>query len=403
MTVKKRVAVFFGGRSPEHDVSVVSGLQVMQAIDAATYDPFPVYVTPDGRWFTGDALKNRQNYVFSEAELAKLTEVGLDLAASGKGRLIPAKQGFFKKPAIEFDIALPIFHGSFGENGAFQGLMEFANIPYAGMRAKACQIFMDKDVTKKALAHADVPMLPHIEIDRPQSGLLIKADDLMPRMQNIGFPCCVKPANLGSSIGVSKAQTIDEVIAVMANIFKIDSKAIIEPFVQNLVEYNVAVRVDAKGQVVTSAIERPKTSSELLDFKAKYLSSGGSKKLGGSKVSATPSEGMLSLTREINPDLPQDKEASLREWAAKVYTTFGVGGAPRIDFISNAVTGEIWFNELNPIPGSYGYFLWEASAQRTLFTEFLNDLLREAQQFHMKAQLPRDPVPVDARLFKRPS
>lgn len=400
MSHKKKLAVFFGGRSPEHDVSVVSGLQIMQAVDVSRYDPFPVYVTPDGRWYVGDALKNRAAYMFSETALKDLTQVNLDLSAQGGGRLIPVQQGFFKKEPVTFDIALPVFHGSVGENGAFQGVMEFANIPYAGMRAKACQIFMDKDVTKKALAHAGIPMLPHATVHRPKSGLVANVAEVTTAMGPIGFPCCVKPANLGSSIGVSKANNMDEVIAVLAMIFKMDSKAIIEPFVQNLVEYNVAVRVNARGDVETSAIERPKSSSELLDFKAKYLSGGGSKKM-GTKTAGTPSEGMLSLTREINPELPADKIDLIRKAAAAVYTAFGAGGAPRIDFISNRESGEIWFNELNPIPGSYGYFLWEASAAHTLFTEFLNDLLAEAETLHARAQISRDPVPEDARLFKR--
>ena len=402
MSHKKKLAVFFGGRSPEHDVSIVSGLQILQAVDVTRYDPFPVYVTPDGRWYVGDALKDRAAYMFSENALKDLTQVNLDLSAQGGGRLIPVIQGFFKKEPIGFDVALPVFHGSVGENGAFQGLMEFANIPYAGMRAKACQIFMDKDVTKKALAHAGIPMLPHATIIRPKSGLVANVAEVTASLGPIGFPCCVKPANLGSSIGVSKANNIDEVIAVLAMIFKMDTKAIIEPFVQNLVEYNVAVRVNAKGDVETSAIERPKSSSELLDFKAKYLSGGGSKKM-GTKTAATPSEGMLSLTREINPDLPADKIDLIRKAAEAVYTAFGAGGAPRIDFISNRESGEIWFNELNPIPGSYGYFLWEASDAHTLFTEFLNDLLAEAETLHARAQISRDPVPEDARLFKRPS
>ncbi|MEK7801681.1 MAG: D-alanine--D-alanine ligase, partial [Pseudomonadota bacterium] len=167
MTHKKRVAVFFGGRSPEHDVSVVSGLQILQAIDTNLYDPFPVYVTPSGQWFIGDALRARANYMFSEQGLSQLTPVNLDISANASGCLHILNQGIFKKAPILFDIALPVFHGSFGENGGFQGLMEFANVAYAGMRAKAAQIFMDKDVTKRALMHAGIPMLPHATIERP--------------------------------------------------------------------------------------------------------------------------------------------------------------------------------------------------------------------------------------------
>lgn len=401
MKSKKTVAVFFGGRSPEHDVSVVSGLQALQAVDTSQFDAFPVYVSPSGQWYTGDALRSRANYLFTEQTLKGLTAVHLDLSASGQGLLVPVKKGFFDSAKGQpFDIALPIFHGLHGEDGGFQGLMEFTNVAYAGMRAKACAIFMDKDSTKHALAGLGVPMLPWVKIDRPKSGLMVPAEELQTKLASMPFPCCAKPANLGSSIGVGKITSIDEARAVLANIFKYDTKAIIEPFVQNLVEYNVAVRRNPKGETETSAIERPKTSQELLDFKAKYLSGGGSKKTGGVKAPAQ-SEGMLSLTRDINPDLPPEQTANIRSWATKVFDCFDGAGAPRIDFISDKQTGQVWFNELNPIPGSYGYFLWELSDKKILFTEHLTDLLNQGFELHQRKQIPHDPVPADARLLKR--
>ena len=402
---KKKIAVIIGGRAPEHDVSVVSGLQMLQSIDTSVYEPFPVYIAQDGTWYVGDALLDRENYIPKGAVLDSLTAVQLDLSTSQAGGVLrPVKSSFFKKEkAIHFDVALPVFHGNIGEDGAFQGLMELANIPYAGMRAKACSIYMDKDTTKKAVEGLGIPQLPCATIMRPREGLLVDKAMLADSLSSIGFPCCVKPAHLGSSIGVGKANDIDEARAILSNIFKLDDKAILEPFVQNLVEYNVSVRVKPDGSIATSAIERPKTDADLLDFKEKYMSgAGGSKKLGGKKVSEGPiSQGMLSLTRDLNPDLKDEDANKIRAYAETLFTIFDPAGAPRIDFISNGGTGEIWFNELNPIPGSYGYFLWEAASDSLLLTDFMSELIEEALMLHGRKSLPEPLVPKDARLLKR--
>ena len=402
---KRRVAVFFGGRSPEHDVSIVSGLQALEALDGRKYEGFPVYISPRGEWFVGEALRNKSNYMLNEATRARLVQVTLDITPSsgGQGRLVPLKSGLFggAKP-VTFDIALPAFHGLIGEDGGFQGLMDAANIPYAGMRTKASAVFMDKVTTKHALADTGVPQLPFAAISRPAgNSLMVDKAVLAAQLEAVGFPCCIKPAHLGSSIGVGKANNVEEARAILANLFQYDDKALAEPFVQNLTEYNVAVR-NKGGRIVTSAIERPKTSAELLDFKEKYMSGNGGK--GGKKApaSGTASEGMLSLTRDINPDLPADMEARIRTWAENVFRQMDGAGNPRIDFISDGKSGEVWFNELNPCPGSFAYFLWSAARQETaLFSELLGDLLEEALELHARAQLPDDPTPKDAQLFPR--
>lgn len=399
MTDRKRIAVFVGGRSPEHDVSVVSGLQAFNALDRRKYDPFIVYIAPDGAWFTGKALEARENYIPDEFARNKLTQVMLDTNYPNSHYLMPVKKGLFSggKP-IEFDVALPVFHGLVGEDGGFQGLMELANVPYTGMRLKASALFMDKVTTKDALSGFNIPMLPFASISRPTIGYLVDENLLQQKIAPLGFPCCVKPANLGSSIGVGKANNIEEARAILARVFRYDTKAIIEPFVQNLIEYNVAVR-DETGTTATSAIERPKTSAELLDFKEKYMSGGGKK--GGVKTPAQSSEGMLSLTRDINPDLPKETEKNIRDLAALIFEKLDGTGTPRIDFIGNSKTGEVWFNELNPCPGSLAYFLWERAPQPLLFTELLTRLIEEAEYHHGRRQIPADPVPEDARLLKR--
>ncbi len=398
---KKRVAVFFGGRSPEHDVSIVSGLQVLGAIDQSLYEAFPVYIGLDGKWLVGDVLGKRESYLLSAQELKKSVEVMLDPSASKTGRLVPVKTNMFgKSDPIAFDVALPIFHGLYGEDGNVQGLFEMIGVPYAGMRTMASSILMDKVITKRILNDLNIPHLPYGVIKRPEEGYFVAEEKLEEMLEGITFPAVLKPSHLGSSIGVAKVENIAELSACLPAVFEFDDTAIVEPFVPNLVEYNVAVS-KISGQIVTSAIERPKSTEALLDFKQKYLSGGDNKSGGALKQPGNISEGMLSLTREMNPDLDPKQNDDIRRWAMRLFDKLDGAGAPRIDFLSNKETGEIWMNEVNPIPGSYGYFLWEAAEAPLLFAEFLTGLIEEAFVEHKKKILPKDPVPKDARLFKR--
>jgi D-alanine-D-alanine ligase len=401
--MKTRVAVFFGGRSPEHDISVITGLQALEALDGDRFISFPVYVAPDGKWFIGDALRSRTTYIPRENTLKTLEGVTLDLwpNVEGRGRLLPVKPGsLFSKPKIiEFDVALLAFHGLFGEDGRMQSLFEIANVPYTGMRTLASSILMDKAATKRVLAGTGIALLPSEVVSRPATGLLPQVAEVERQIREIGLPVIVKPLHLGSSIGVARATTVEEARGALSVIFRLDTHAIVEPFVENLVEYNVAVR-NGKSGVQTSAIERPKSDRDLLDFKAKYLSGGAGSK-SGSKQPGTISQGMLSLTRELNPPVAADLEGKIRQWASVCFAAVYGTGAPRIDFLCNGKTGEIWLNEVNPCPGSFGYFLWEASEDPMLFSELLSSLIDEALSAHKLLQLPPDPTQPDSRLFPR--
>ena len=324
----------------------------------------------------------------------------LDIASGGGGRLVTRKSGLFsRRPPVEFDVALLAFHGLGGEDGQFQGLFESANIPYTGMRTLGSAALMDKVATKRMLAGSGIPLLPHAVVERPETGLP-PASALEAPLAEIGFPCCVKPVHLGSSIGVGKADDVEEVRALLAAIFRLDTQAVIEPFVANLVEYNVSVGRFG-GAPRCSAIERPKRVEALLDFRQKYLSGGGDNKTGGKNLTR-PSEGMLSLTSDIDPALPGQQGPDIRRWALAAFEAVGGTGAPRIDFLCNEATGEIWLNEINPCPGSFAFYLWEAAPEPLGFTALLSHLIDEARARHRATQLPDDPVPPDARLLRRP-
>jgi len=383
MPHKKVIAVIFGGRSVEHDVSILTGLQFIEALDPTKYTGLPVYVDPLGQWWTGEALKKRNHYPITKDKQKALTEIKLQLATNAYGQptFLTTQKGLMgeKTKELHFDLMVPAIHGSNGEDGSLQGLLEFANIPYSGCRSLGSAATMNK-VFAKAQARIDnINVLPELMLERPTKGAFLDPDNIQKQLEaafeTVSFPYIIKPNNLGSSVGVSKANDIDSLIGGLMNAFKMDSHVIIEPFVDNLEEFNIAVRRKLDGTISTSAIERPLRNADLLDFKNKYL--GGSTP-GAPKAKTGDSEGMASLNRELDPDdLGETRDAFIRESAAKTFDSLGLAGSVRIDFLSNAKTGDIWLNEVNTIPGSFAYFLWEAAADKTSFLKLADDMIEE--------------------------
>lgn len=379
---KIRIAVLFGGMSPEHDVSVVSAQQVMDALDPRAYEILPVYMDFENRFFTDESYRNVRRFKprppLTRQVHFEWGELGPYLSCS-------------KKSQISIDCVLPVFHGKFGEDGTVQSYFNLKGIPCTGFLPDASQAAMRKDWTKLIVSAVNVPVLPHEIVTRREARL---SQSWIQRLKDaVGWPVIVKPVNLGSSIGVGAAHNEEELIELVNFVLMKDRAAIIEPLVQNLVEYNVALLND-NGTIRTSAIERPKSSAEVLDFKEKYLSSGGGKK------GVLPSQGMLSLSRDINPRMPKHLRNQILDCAQRAFLALGARGAPRIDFLSNKKTGEIWFNEINAIPGSYGFFLWENAKEKAyLFPELLTHLINEALRSTVKKF--DDPVPQDAWLLPR--
>lgn len=379
---KKRIAVLFGGMSPEHDVSVVSAQQVMDALDPRDYETVPIYMDFENRFYTNESFRDVRTYrprpLLNNSVKFAWGELGPQIIDS-------------ESNVVPIDCVLPVFHGKFGEDGTVQSYFNLKGIPCTGFSPDASQVAMRKDWTKIIIKDDNVPVLDHQIVTRLEAR---RSQGWIKRLKNsVGWPSIVKPVNLGSSIGVGAAHTEEELIELVNFVLMKDSAAIIEPLVQNLVEYNVAL-INDNGIIRTSAIERPKSSAEVLDFKEKYLSSGGGKK------GVLPSQGMLSLSRDINPRIPKALENKILSYAKKAFVALGARGAPRIDFLSNKKTGEIWFNEINAIPGSYGFFLWEnAKTKSYLFPELLTHLINEALLDTVKQF--DDPVPQDAWLLPR--
>lgn len=390
---KLNVAVIFGGPSQEHDVSVVSAQQLMDAADVRRINVVPVYMDFEARFLHGAKLRDVAAFRPRPGGLREVTFGWDDMGPCLKSTDGTWRQGI--------DCALPVFHGPTGEDGRIQGMLEIIGIPCTGFSATNSALAMRKDATKAIVATADVNTLNHVIANKAS---LRDPDALRARVTaEVGYPAIVKPANLGSSIGVGIAKDTETLIALVQAVLRQDSYALIEPKVDPLVEYNIAM-INEGGETRLSAIERPKTDADLLDFKEKYMASsdGGPPAKGtGGKLGDAPalSQGMLSLTRDINPDIPDAFKARIHDFARKAFSVLGMRGAARIDFMHNPDTDALYFNEINPIPGSYGFFLWEAASPPLLFSELINHLVEEAIGDTLKSF--EDPVPEGAHLLPR--
>jgi D-alanine-D-alanine ligase len=388
-----RVAVIFAGRSVEHEISVISALQLMTAMDPAKYEIIPVYIAPNGSWYTGDSLLSRSFYRSVPGALSQLQEVTL-LPRPGIGGLLKLGSSFdnsdealeAESKVIPVDIFLPVFHGQFGEDGCIQGLFELANIPYTGSNVPASAITMNKYLCKMYLKEHGIPVLPAIMVQRRESQQeLEKTINTIVSTECLNtFPLFVKPCNLGSSIGVSRVSTLSQLAPALAKVFRYDTVALIEPCVSQIMEINVSIR-DYNG-AQASVVEIPVSESGVLSYEEKYLRGG------GKKTGESQSQGMASLTRVIDPqDLDESLRSRVIEYGKKAFSLLGCSGVARLDFIVDLATEQLYFNELNAFPGSCAFYLWSRSKPRILYTDLIDQMIETGlKTFAEQASLDRN-------------
>ncbi|MDR3289961.1 MAG: hypothetical protein LBT02_01610 [Rickettsiales bacterium] len=389
MTDKINVAVFFGGKSFEHDVSILTGIEVCNSLDYTKYNVIPVYLDLKNQLWTGDALMSKTIYPLQDwsKKLLKKTQL---LVGEDRPTLQFIEQGMFLKSTkrTTFDVAFCAFHGEYGENGPVQGMFEVASIPYTGCRVFAAGLAMDKSIAKMLAKNVNVNVLDEVIIKKPNDDFFDIED--LTKNKNIKFPCIVKPISLGSSVGVSKATNQDELNISILQVFTLGDNALIEPFVENLEEYNVSVTKVFNGKTTASIIERPiKKDAAFLGFKEKYMSSGGGTKTNGIKIGTkfnnSNDSGMLSMTRDFSPKELSEKESeTLKKWAINVFDILKCNGVVRVDFLCNSKTKEFYFGEINTIPGSLSYYLWEASEPSYTQTDLTGALVEEAIELNKK-------------------
>jgi D-alanine-D-alanine ligase len=364
----------------------------MTAMDPAKYEVTPVYIAPNGCWYTGEALFDRSFYRGVPESLGKLQEVTL-LPKPGVGGLMKvggavdvAKDALSIEPlVIPIDIFVPVFHGQFGEDGCIQGLFELANVPYTGSNVPSSAVTMNKYLSKMYLKEHGIPVLPALLVNRREARAHLEptVEWITTHEGFTSFPLFVKPCSLGSSIGVSRVTARNELGPALAKVFRYDTAALVEPCVSQIMEINISVR-DYNG-VQASVVEIPVSDSGVLSYEEKYLRGG------GKKTGESQSQGMASLTRVIDPeDLDESLRSQVIEYGKKIFSLLGCSGVARLDFIVDLATEKLYFNELNAFPGSCAFYLWARSKPRVLYTDLIDQMIESGlRTFAEQASLDR--------------
>lgn len=344
--MKTRVAVMFGGKSVEHEVSVITGIQALFNIDTEKYDTVAVYITKNNEMYTGDEVGKIESYK-NIGELLKKSQRVIMVNEDGKVGLIPYPlKRFGKNTFTEIDVVLPALHGTNVEDGAFQGYLKTLGIPFAGCDVTASAVGMDKYLMKTVLKDKGIPVLDaslytlsdYADIDR----LIDDAE------KTIGYPAIVKPVNLGSSVGISVAKNRTELVSSIDDAFRYATRVLVEHAIVNLREINCSV-LGNENDAKASECEEPLHTDDILSYEDKYVSNA---KGGASK-------GMASVSRKIPAELSAQKREEIRELAVRSFKALGCCGVARIDFMIDEDNDTLYFNEINTIPGSLAFYLWE--------------------------------------------
>lgn len=379
--MKTKIGVFFGGRSTEHEISVISACQAMAAIDSDKYEIVPIYISKQGAWYTGDALTDIKNYKDIKKLISECTQVYMR-PIYGDYKLYRSEQKMFKNNVVsELDVVIPVLHGSNGEDGIFEGVLETIGIPYAGCNTLSSANGMDKITMKMILQASGIPVVDYVWFTDKQ--WFFSRKELEKEIETkIGFPVIVKPANLGSSVGIGRADNLNQLADRVADAQKYSTRIIVEKMVENLQEINCSVLGDA-DEYETSVLEEPIKSGEILSYTDKYM--------GGSK----DNRGMHASAKRIPADLPKDETERIQFLAAETFRVLSCHGVARVDVMVDAKTRQIYVNEINTIPGSLSFYLWEAAGLK--FPDLMEKLVRLALK--RKREQESKIISYDANIF----
>jgi len=381
---KTNIGVFFGGRSTEHEISVISASQAMAAINRDKYDVTPIYITKQGRWYTGEALFDIKNYRNPKELAGKCTEVYMH-PVYGDYNLYKAKRGMFGGSGIvtRLDVVIPVLHGSNGEDGIFEGVLESVGIPFAGCNVLASANGMDKITMKMILAADGIPVVNYVWFTDKQ--WFAQREELIEKVETkLGYPVIVKPANLGSSVGIGSAHSRDELLDRVADAERYSTRIIVEHLLADMQEINCSVLGDC-NDYRTSVLEEPIKSADFLTYEEKYCG-------GGSKDGV---KGMQRSLKRIPAELPDDVTRRIRFLAGETFRVLNCHGVSRVDVMIDRTDGQIYVNEINTIPGSLSFYLWEASGLK--FDKLMDTLVELA--IKRKRDLELKTVSYDHNIF----
>lgn len=365
--MKTNIAVFFGGKATEHEVSVISAIQAMENMNKDKYHIIPVYISKEEKFYCGEELKDIERYKNLNQLLKDVPQVTfVKNPQNNKVEIYRIPFKFLPKKLAEFEIAFPILHGNKGENGSTQGMFEMWQIPYVGSSVGAAAIGMDKVAAKRIARDIEIPVVDFVAFDKYR--FFAEEETCLAECENkLHYPMILKPASGGSSIGVEVANNKEELAYKLNQVFLLDRKVIVENKVMSLREVNCSVVGDVT-EANPSVIEEPITASELLSFSDKYMNNA--------------SKGMSSATRKIPADIDEEMKKKVEEYSLRLFREFGNAGVVRIDYIIDREKNQLYFNEINTIPGSLSFYLWKPLGVE--YSALLDRLIKIAVQEHKR-------------------
>ncbi len=364
--MKLRVAVVFGGKSTEHEISIISAIQAMQSMNRDKYEVIPVYMTKNNDFYTGEDVGRIEEYQHIPELLKKSTRVIFVKDGDHVSLQRYPMKKFGNNVVTGVDIAFPIVHGTNVEDGTLTGFLATLGLPVVGCDVLSSAVGMDKYVMKTVLKDNGISVL---DCKCYSWKDYVDPEELAARIEKVfTFPVIVKPLNLGSSIGISKASDHQELMDSLELAFEFSRKILVEPAITQLKEINCSVLGDYE-HAEASECEEPVNSDEILSFEDKYIGGGKGSKTGGSK-------GMTSLKRKLPAEISDEKRAEIRKMAVEAFQALGCSGVSRIDFMIDMATDKVYLNEINTIPGSLSFYLWEPLGKK--YTQLLDEMIELA-------------------------
>lgn len=389
--MKIKLGIFFGGKSVEHEIAVITMSQAISALDPEKYELVPIYISKEGVMYTGDDLLDLYQYKDMEVLLKRSYKVCVVNDGSGvKVMRCPAPM-IGKKVLNTIDVAIPIMHGTNGEDGTIAGFLNMLGIPYVGPDILASSIGMDKILMKKVLKESGLPVVDYVSF---YSMEYIKDEEkyLNQITEEIGFPVIVKPGNLGSSVGIRKAKNRQELEEAIEFAMEFSDRMIVERAVENLKEINCSV-IGNITETEASVCEEPFFSDEILSYADKYMGGNAAKNKAGMKGIAGAkagngklggSKGMAASSKKLPADIPDEKRDEIQSLAKETFKVLGCSGVARIDFLMDTQTEKVYVNEINTIPGALSYYLWEASGKT--FEQEMDQMIKIALKRHRERE-----------------
>lgn len=378
----KKVGVIFGGKTVEHEVSVITGMQIIENIDKEKYKVIPIYIDKEGKWLTGDCLLDFENYKNNKLEDTKEIILSPNYGDHNIYRKPQDVRLLGKKVIDEVDVLFPAIHGMNGEDGTIQGIFELMDIPYVGGGVLSSSVGMDKVLMKDVYKANDLPIVDYYWFYRSKwdKNKELILDEIETK---IGYPSFVKPSNLGSSIGISKATDREGLIEAIETAVNYDRKIIIEKAVENGREINCAV-MGYEENLKTSLCEEPLGWKDILSFEDKYVGSG-------------VKDGKLSGDRRVIPaEIDDSVREEIENLAKQAFKVIDCKGVSRIDFLLDE-SGKVYINEINTLPGSLSFYLWEKKGYP--FSKLIDELIDIAIKTHEEKQ--KNLYTYEANLFNR--